>query len=657
MVNTHIAIVGAGPRGTSCLERLCASAGAILKDKGTLTIHVIDPYPLGPGKVWRTDQPPRLLMNTVASQITLFTDESVNCVGPIHPGPSLHAWAAGESWLQLGPNDYPTRFAHGCYLEWVYGEVCKRAREETAIVKISEHRASAIQLETTSINSGKQRLTLSTNETLPNLSAAILAQGHVPRLLSNTAKLFADDVAANPGLRYFPPGNPADTDLGAIAPGDAVLLRGLGLVFFDYMVLLTSRRGGRFEPSDSGLTYHPSGKEPKIYASSTRGIPHHARGDNEKGAFGRHKSLFLTEEVIASFNQRAGGENAPKFKEEIWPLVAKEVKSVYYKALFEKKKADDHKNFWRGSGNFMEDGQRFQRDRQSFKDDSERFIRELGENDPNEAANLQRLGVPEPAWSWERLRKPQGDSIFTTTEEWNEWLLDYLKRDVKDAKEGNVRGPLKAALDVLRDIRNEVRLIVDHHGVNGVSYRDDIVQDFTPLSSFLSIGPPRRRIEEMAALMEAGILQVLGPEPALSLGEGAWLARSAKIPGHTVSIRTIIDAWVPPPNLTHTDDPLLRYMLEHGECRPHEIDGYKTGAVDITRSPYRIIDKQGDAHTRRFAVGVPTEGVHWVTTAGARPCVSSVNLMDNDAVARAALQQAAADLDALRQGLLRGARE
>ena len=128
MEKTHIAIVGAGPRGTSCLERLCSSAGSILGSQGKLTIHVINPYPLGPGKVWRTDQPPRLLINTVASQITLFTDDSVVCDRPIRPGPSLHAWAAGGSWLNLGPNDYPTRFAHGCYLEWVYGEICKRAR-------------------------------------------------------------------------------------------------------------------------------------------------------------------------------------------------------------------------------------------------------------------------------------------------------------------------------------------------------------------------------------------------------------------------------------------------------------------------------------------------------------------------------------------------
>jgi len=40
--------------------------------------------------MWRTSQPGELLMNTVASQVTLFTDDSVDCAGPTVPGPSLY---------------------------------------------------------------------------------------------------------------------------------------------------------------------------------------------------------------------------------------------------------------------------------------------------------------------------------------------------------------------------------------------------------------------------------------------------------------------------------------------------------------------------------------------------------------------------------------
>lgn len=42
-------------------------------------------------------------------------------------------------------------------------------------------------------------------------------------------------------------------------------------------------------------------------------------------------------------------------------------------------------------------------------------------------------------------------------------------------------------------------------------------------------------------------------------------------------------------------------------------------------------------HPRRFAYGVPTESVHWVTAAGIRPGVGSVTLEDSDAIAAAVL--------------------
>ena len=132
----NIAVVGAGPRGTSVLERLCASAPELLPPGVRLTVHVIDPAPPGAGSVWRAAQSPELLMNTVACQVTLFTDDSVDCSGPVRPGPSLHEWAGGE----LGADDYPTRADYGRYLEWVFA---KAVREAPPAVHVVTHRARA----------------------------------------------------------------------------------------------------------------------------------------------------------------------------------------------------------------------------------------------------------------------------------------------------------------------------------------------------------------------------------------------------------------------------------------------------------------------------------------------------------------------------------
>ena len=58
-------------------------------------------------------------MNTVASQIALFTDESVVCSGLIRSGPSLYKWAI-DAEPGLGPDDYASR-VH--YLEWIFRDV------------------------------------------------------------------------------------------------------------------------------------------------------------------------------------------------------------------------------------------------------------------------------------------------------------------------------------------------------------------------------------------------------------------------------------------------------------------------------------------------------------------------------------------------------
>ncbi|KAF7587066.1 hypothetical protein BBP40_007803 [Aspergillus hancockii] len=605
--HAHVAIVGMGPRGTSALERLCASAPEFLAPGARLTVHVVDPSPPGAGHVWRTEQSSELLMNTVTSQVTLFTDKSVICSGPIREGPSLYKWTTAAK-LGLGPDDYPTRAQYGHYLEWVFSKVVREAPPE---VEVEVHTARAVRLDNAS--DGRQTLTLSTGRTLTGLAAVILSQGHLPLLPDPEQQQLAVYAGRN-NLRHFPPSNPADVDLSSLQPGEPVFLRGLGLNFFDYMALLTTGRGGRFTRTPRGLRYHPSGNEPRLYAGSRRGVPYQARGDNAKGAYGRHYPLIITEEVITGFRKRAESGNAPDFLSDIWPLVSKEVETVFYEALLRQhgKEAPD------------------------FRD---RFLATPHQS-PEEAQLLEEFGITQDnRWCWERISRPYGERTFTAGA-WRDWLLDYLREDANEASLGNVDGPLKAALDVMRDLRNELRLIVDHAGLSGASHCDHLDRWYTPLNAFLSIGPPRQRIEQMIALIEAGILDVLGPRPEVRAEDGAWVVHSPEVPSLMVRVTTLIEARLPEPNLRNTADDLLAHLLKSGQCRPHLVNGYETGGLDVTKAPYHLIDSKGRAHPRRFAVGVPTEGVHWVTAAGARPGVNSVTLADTDAVARAALNAA-----------------
>ncbi|MFF4170099.1 FAD/NAD(P)-binding protein [Streptomyces sp. NPDC001744] len=636
--HARIALVGAGPRGLSVLERICAQERKS-PAHDALTVHVIDPSPPGSGAVWRPDQSRHLLMNTVSSQITLYTDDSVTVEGPIEEGPSLYAWARriaadpdaterrfGAQTLAearaLGPDAYPTRAFYGHYLQWAFERVLEGA---PAHIAFHVHRTRAVALHDADAPDGPQALDLADGARLTGLSAVVLAQGHLPAAPEPEERRLAEFAAAH-GLTYIGPANPADVDLDAIGPGRPVLLRGLGLNFFDYMALLTHGRGGFFERrSDGRLVYRPSGLEPRMYVGSRRGVPHQARGENEKGAHGRHAPRLLTVERVAAMRAAARDGDWIDFGVHIWPLVRKEVQSVYYERLLAAR-----------GGSWTPD---------RIEDFTARY---LAAGDDAEEALLAGAGIDgEERWNWRTLSRPYGDLRFTDRDDFRRWMLAYLLRDAKEAREGNVNGPLKAALDVLRDLRNEIRLAVDHGGLEAGSHREELDGWYTPLNAFLSIGPPVSRIDELIALASAGVVEFTGPGLRVRTeAEGpdgpVFVAAADGVDGDDIRLTALIEARLPHPDVRRTADPLLTQLLETGQCRPYTIPGrdgavYETGGLAVSERPYRLIDAAGTPHPRRFAYGVPTEGVHWVTAAGIRPGVGSVTLEDSDAVAHAAL--------------------
>lgn len=628
-IYSEVCIIGMGPRGLSVLERLCANERRSCSFT-RLIIHVVDSSAPGAGTVWRTEQSKHLLMNTVACQITIYTDDSVRIDGPIEPGPSLFAWAREIAATDSGdyeegtvdearamtPNTYPTRAFYGQYLHHSFRRIVERAPKHVS-VRVHASRAVAIA-DTHGVPGGPQGARLENGTRLDHLDAIVLAQGHVATALS-PREARAASLARIYYLDYIPPSNPADLDLDFIKAGEPVLLRGLGLSFFDHIALLTAGRGGEFVRDGGRCFYEPSGQEPRIYASSRRGVPYKARGENQKGAFGRYQPRLLTTDVINGFREGAGVGKAVRFTRDLWPLISREVESVYYGTMLTARGRDVERE------GFVE----------KYLFATEYDIRSL----------IAEYGLDDEPWDWAQIADPARNHTFVDRADFREWLLVYLARDVAEAQAGNLSGPSKAALDVLRDLRNEIRLAVDHSGIEGTSHRDDLYGWYTPLNAYLSIGPPASRIEELIALIESGIVEITGPGTTISIDtmEPAFVATSNRVPGDPIRAHALIEARLPTPDVRRTTDPLLLHLLNTGQCAPYRIGaqdntGYETGGLAITGRPYRLVDADGQAHPRRFAYGVPTEAVHWVTAAGIRPGVDSVTLGDSDAIALAILQ-------------------
>ena len=151
MTPAVVAIVGAGPSGVAVLERLGANAAELLGGR-PLEVHLIDPFPPGPGRVWRHDQSPLLMLNTMAAHVTMFTDRTVTCAGPIRSGPSLHDWARERAGAALDEQpelaaltgtSFPTRRLQSHYLTWVYERAVARL---PAGARLHLHRERAVEL-------------------------------------------------------------------------------------------------------------------------------------------------------------------------------------------------------------------------------------------------------------------------------------------------------------------------------------------------------------------------------------------------------------------------------------------------------------------------------------------------------------------------------
>ena len=116
-MTSSIAIVGAGPRGAGILERLAASVPELLPRHGRgsgLDVHLIDPYPAGAGRIWRHEQSALLAMNSMAADVTMFTDDIGRLRGPDPAGSVVLGLGAGRARPLTTPAGWAPRSPPSC---------------------------------------------------------------------------------------------------------------------------------------------------------------------------------------------------------------------------------------------------------------------------------------------------------------------------------------------------------------------------------------------------------------------------------------------------------------------------------------------------------------------------------------------------------------
>jgi uncharacterized NAD(P)/FAD-binding protein YdhS len=610
MQRYKLIIVGAGPRSLGVLERLNAICATVNPAWG-LDVHLIDPAEPGQGS-HPGGQPDYLLTNTVAAQITMFSDRSVQNAGPISKGPSLQEWAnlvgyrcvdghfvkTSSDGREVHENDYLPRSFLGEYLSFVFDHIATHLHRS---IRLRHYRSEAVNINF-----------LANDQVIVQLEGgfsivgdfAILTTGHSRNRPSTEdqrlASLVSCHLAENPCLDYINHAYPLSA-VQSISRDAVVGLQGIGLSAYDIISCLTEGRGGRFDPSGKRrLVYRPSGREPKIVAFSRQGLPFCSRAVNEKGVSGQVQPKFLTRARIDQLRMasiRHGHNGRLDFEQDLWPVLLKEMCFAYHSA----------------------------------RTGVTPMFPAAYEPDPDELAAIDRIVAP------------LGGRQFTGTTDFSAAVRAYLEQDLADAFGGNVSNPVKAATDILRDVRDNIRYAVDFCGLTPESHQR-FLQDFCPLMNRIAVGPPKERNMQLLALMDAGIVTLgAGPAPDVQFDE----AQSRFVMTSTtlaeperqhfdVLVRARLDSFHP----QNDTSAFIVNALANGVVRPYRNGDFQPGGIDVNRSQ-NIVDAQGRVHANVWALGNIAEGANFYTYVLPRPMVNSRFIQDAGRCVLGILQLAA----------------
>jgi methylaspartate mutase epsilon subunit len=248
------------------------------------------------------------------------------------------------------------------------------------------------------------------------------------------------------------------------------------------------------------------------------------------------------------------------------------------------------------------------------------------------------------------LGRPFARQAFARPSAFRDQLTRLLHADVAAARAGTAASPLKAAMEVLRSLRPALPAIVDFGGLLPESQRD-FLNRFAPLSFLLSAGPPASQVEQLAALLEAGIVEVSGPSARFGTDDrpGSFAVWSPRVHGSRRRARALVDARAPGADLPRDTNPLLRNLRRAGliseyvTTDPGTGERFRTGGLAVTEAPYRVIDSAGRPAGDIHAIGVVTQNTRWFTQVGTgRPGQDSPLCRDADAIALALLGRRAA---------------
>lgn len=566
----RIGIVGCGSRGLTVLERICALA---INTARRIEVNVFEPKSPGPG-LHAVDQPEYLMLNTVASQISMFPDTAALDGHTGRQGPNFYEWCLRfkSTERSVRPNEFLPRRWLGEYLAWTYEEVI---RSLPGNVRVVHHPHAVDNIEHTDMG----QFVLSTGEVECSVDWLAITVGHARRLQQDDNELpgaFAKDAHLD--------------SHGFKLSTEAVGIEGLGLTAMDVVADLTVGRGGQFSKRAEGLRYKPSGREPRIYMFSRSGLPYRTRPDILPHRTS-NAALIFTLSTVA--NLRAENPAGLDFEQQVLPLIKAEMLAEYFGMIASQK------------------GESAVR----IKAEVARAYHS-GRLEAVSAEMASRFDAPPLD---EAVYNPRVSTIESA--DYPQAMRAFIERDIGQSCSGLDASPIKAAIEVWRSCREQLRRVVDNRGLTAASSRV-FFGEYAPHVNRMVAGPQKERHQELLALADAGVVRWVRHSQVIHSADGAGpkVVLAGNLP---VPLNSIIKAHISTTCDKSSLPNIIRSLKSIGIIHSLTEDGEGV-----------LVDSEGKAQPNLWITGPLVEGStyynHYVPSSGSY----SRAFVDADRIAR-----------------------
>lgn len=577
----EFAIVGLGSWGLCVLERTVSRARQITT---SIRLHVVEPGQLG-GGVYATEQPDYLVLNNPCGQLSLYASPDHDEVPPYAVG--LYEWAVAQGYHWVGyecridpagvtilSTDYLPRRLMGEYLAWFYDTLLADAPANLEIVR---HYAAATDI---SPEIGGRETVMLDNGTSISVDHVVLTSGHT---------LNDEMVGNSSSVRYLRP-YPVEFFDTLLTPETPIAIAGMGLVGFDLLTAMTIGRGGTYEDLGNRKRYVASGREPDIYLFSRSGDPYCAKSAHGIDPYGDYQPIVCTPQAFSELTNPAGSRARRRvdFRHELLPMLFAEMQGRYY----------THAAYLDGG---MEAA------------DSARKELQSGWSEGSFDEAVQRLEPDYGKFDPASYLFADADARYESSSDYQSHVYEMVSTDLDQALA--VGGsPVKAALEVTRILRDQLRSVIEFGGLSLESYVDFQSNVRGRINRF-EAGPPALRSQQLLALLDAGMVQIpFGPHPELTAtDDGSVVIRSTRLarPSEAI-VDGVVRGHLDLPSLARSRSPLLSRLYAKGRLTQLSYGDTTVGSVAISED-FHPYDAEGRLQVNLSLLGVLTEGVRYFT--------------------------------------------